>query len=236
MGGSHYHNSQLGRCLREGESDAHWGNRHTPQPWGYLWECLFAAFFNQNGWGEMTGIAPLQEEGRLKTPIFLTGTYTVGVLVMSNTATREHLRVDGVPMGREMQEWDRNVPGGSKSIIFITATDAPLFNFQLKKIAKRVAMGLAQTGAISNTSSGALVLAFSTSNVINNTEEGPLTYRFQWIEERNLSPFFSAGKEVIKEAVANSLLMATPVEGRMDREGAPIPLELLKQRFFEQGL
>ncbi len=43
-------------------------------------EHLFAGFFNQNGWGEMTGIVPLLQKGRLKTPIFLTGTYNVGLV------------------------------------------------------------------------------------------------------------------------------------------------------------
>ena len=119
------------------------------------------------------------------------------------------------------------------TLAIVLATDAPLLPYQLKGLARESALG--QAGFVSP-HDGIISLAFSATNVIDNAEEGPLTYRFQWIEEKNLSPLLSAGKEVVKEAVANSLLMATPVEGRMDREGVPIPPELLKQRFFEQGL
>jgi len=289
-------------------------------------EHLFAAFFNQNGWGEMTGIAPLQEEGRLKTPIFLTGTHnvglvydaavshllrecpgileervipspvvaecfdgylsdyqermiteadvleairgakggsveeggvgggtgmttfgfkggigtssrrlsrdkggcTVGVLVMSNTASREQLRVDGVPVGKEMEKWDRNTPGGSKSIILIAATDAPLFSFQLRKIAKRVVMGLAQTGATSNTSSGDLILAFSTGNRLP-ARGSSHPRQIIAVNEELITPLYQATVEATQEAILNSLTMAHTMEGKGGNIAPAIPLDRLVQ-------
>ena len=286
-------------------------------------EHLVAAFFNQNGWGEMTGITPLQEEGKLKTPIFLTGTYnvglvydaavshllkecpdileervipspvvaecfdgylsdyqegiiteadvlgaiarakggtveeggvgggtgmtafgfkggigtssrrlprdkggyTVGVLVMSNTATREQLRVDGVPVGREIEEAGSDEPVASKSIILIAATDAPLFSFQLKKMAKRVVMGLAQTGATSNTSSGDLVLAFSTGNRL--PAGGNSLRQIMAVNDELITPLYQATVEATQEAILNSLTMARTMEGREGNIAPAIPLDRL---------
>ena len=118
------------------------------------------------------------------------------------------------------------------TLAIVTATDVPLIPYQLKWLAREGALSLAN---FISPHDGIISLALSTTNVIDNAEEGPLTYQFQWIEERNLSPLFSAGREAVKEAVGNSLLMATPVKGRMEREGVPIPLDLFKWMFFEQG-
>lgn len=289
-------------------------------------EHLFAAFFNQNGWGEMTGMAPLEEEGRLKTPIFLTGTYnvglvydaavshlirecpgvleerdipspvvaecfdgylsdyeqrvvteadvlgaisrakggpveeggigggtgmttfgfkggigtssrklpqdkggyTVGVLVMSNTATRAQLRIDGVPVGREIGEGGGGESAGGKSIILIAATDAPMFSFQLKKITKRVVMGLAQTGATSNTSSGDIVLAFSTGNRLpagKNSSRRQVTA----VNDELITPLYQATVEATQEAILNSLTMARTMDGKGGNIAPAIPLDHLVQ-------
>lgn len=117
------------------------------------------------------------------------------------------------------------------TLAIVSATDAPLIPYQLKWLAREAAMSLA---SLISPHDGIVSLAFSTTNVINNAEVGPLTYQFQWMEERNISPLFSAGREAVKEAVGNSLLMATPVKGRMNREGVPIPLDLLRRIFFGQ--
>ena len=285
-------------------------------------ENLFASYFNLNGWGEMTGVAEIENTGKLKTPIFLTGTYnvgivysaavrylseinpkmgdsdeavspvvaecfddflsdtrsrqiseedvimaikkaksgpveegavgggtgmisfgfkggigtssrkikekyTVGVLVMANTGSRSELRIDGVPVGKEIRGFEYEY-GKTKSIILVAATDAPLLPFQLKKIAKRVAMGLAQTGAISHTGSGDIILAFSTANKIPRNKPD----LFQSIESVNdfwITPLYQATVEATQEAIINALTSARTTVGRDNNTVYGIPLDQVKQ-------
>jgi len=112
---------------------------------------------------------------------------TVGVLVMANTGGRRQLRIDGVPVGREIRGFEE-FEKRNKSIILIAATDAPLLSFQLKKIAKRVALGLAKVGAISGTGSGDIILAFSTANRIPRVPTGPVQ-RVRAVNDFLITPF-----------------------------------------------
>src|ERR1700740_1918770 len=76
------------------------------------------------------------------------GGYTVGVLVQCNYGQRDQLRIAGIPVGRELggaKGWDDDVG----SIIVAVATDAPLIPTQLKRLAKRVALGLGRNGSYS---------------------------------------------------------------------------------------
>ena len=91
------------------------------------------------------------------------GGYTVGVLVQCNYGQRDQLRIAGVPVGREIPGqpvWDDDVG----SIIVVVATDAPLIPTQLKRLAKRVSLGLARDGSYSGNGSGDIFIAFSTAN------------------------------------------------------------------------
>ncbi len=154
------------------------------------------------------------------------GGYTVGVLVMSNTAVREQLRVDGVPVGKEIGMVRKQSPAGAKSIILIAATDAPLFSFQLRKIAKRVVMGLAQTGATSHTGSGDLVLAFSTGNRLP-TGTGSPRWEITAVNDELITPLYHGAVEATQEAILNSLTMAGTMEGREGNIAPAIPLDRL---------
>src|SRR5260370_38697828 len=98
------------------------------------------------------------------------GAYTVGVLVQCNYGSRKNLRIAGVPVGREIpedpayastsfSELDRG------SIIVVVATDAPLVSHQLKRLARRVSLGLGRNGSISGNGSGHIFIPFSTSNL-----------------------------------------------------------------------
>ncbi len=149
--------------------------------------------------------------------------YTVGVLVMANTADRQELRIDGVPVGRKIQGHDYK-PGNTKSIIMIAATDAPLLPFQLKKIGKRVAHGLAQTGAISHTTSGDIILAFSTANRI--PKASPVSvHAIRSLNDLNLTPLYQATVEATQEAILNALTMAQTMVGRDGNTAFGIPLD-----------
>src|SRR5205814_1436768 len=100
--------------------------------------------------------------------------YRLGVLVQCNCGRRSQLLVAGVPVGREL-------PGpppatappaqpDAGSIIIVVATDAPLLPHQLKRLARRAALGLARTGSTAANGSGDIFLAFSTANPAALTE------------------------------------------------------------------
>src|SRR5580698_3259444 len=91
------------------------------------------------------------------------GGYTVGVLVQCNYGDRDQLRVAGINVGREIPEhtvWKDDVG----SIIVVVATDAPLIPTQLKRVARKVSLGLGRDGSYSGDGSGDIFLAFSTAN------------------------------------------------------------------------
>ncbi|NIM90572.1 MAG: S58 family peptidase [Candidatus Aminicenantes bacterium] len=294
-----------------------------PQEGNIQEENLFASYFNLNGWGEMTGIAPVAHTGRLQSPIFLTGTnnvgivydaaveylrkshkedsgpslapvvaecfdyllsdtqkrlitkedvfrainkarsgiveegsvgggtgmvsfdfkggigtssrvvsmkdkkYTIGVLVMTNTSDRSLLRINGFPVGKEIKGYEYK-EGNSKSIILVAATDAPLLPFQLKKISKRVALGLAQTGATSNTGSGDIILAFSTGNKIPRHHPGS-PRKIQSLNDFWITPLYKATIEATQEAIINALTTASTIVGRDGNTAYGIPLDQVKK-------
>jgi len=150
------------------------------------------------------------------------------------------LRIDGVPVGKEIKGFQYRY-GKSKSIILIAATDAPLLPFQLKKIAKRAALGLAQTGATSNTGSGDIILAFSTGNKI------PRGFSTSFLEIRSvndfwITPLYKATVEATQEAIINALTSAHTITGRDGNTAFGLPLDQVKkimkkyQRFGENHL
>src|SRR5205807_252981 len=113
---------------------------------GAIWtDYAFAGYHSFNGNGEMTGIPWIEESGLLGTSSRHVevpgGAYTVGALVQANYGRRHHLRVDGVPVGRELEAGaDAVEPRGS--IIVIIATDAPLLAVQCRRLAQRATAGL----------------------------------------------------------------------------------------------
>src|SRR5207247_1715284 len=146
-------------------------------------------FFSLNGNGEITGTAWLEESGFLEGPMIITNTHSVGVARDAVIAWRvKHGAADktedwwSLPVVAET--WDgwlndingfhvkpegREIPGEvykqeSGSCIAVVATDAPLLPNQLKRLARRVSLGLARTGTISSNGSGDLFIAFSTAN------------------------------------------------------------------------
>jgi L-aminopeptidase/D-esterase-like protein len=149
--------------------------------------------------------------------------YTVGVLVMANTAGRRQLRIDGVPVGKEVQGFGYE-EGKTKSIILIAATTAPLLPYQLKKIAKRVAMGLAQTGAISHTGSGDIILAFSTGNSVPK-EQNHTFSKIKAVNDFWITPLYQGTVEATQEAIINALTSAETIVGQNGNTAHGIPLD-----------
>lgn len=155
------------------------------------------------------------------------GGWTVGVLVNSNGGRRSQLRVDGVPVGKEITGAPPKL-GRDGSFIIVIATDAPLTHRQLKQLAIRATHGLARTGTPSTDGSGEFVIAFSTANIFgNNAENG--TFQIQMLVNWRLNLLFQAVIEATEEAIVNSMTMATTTTGRNDRTMYAIPLAELQQ-------
>jgi D-aminopeptidase len=153
--------------------------------------------------------------------------YTVGVLVNANHGRRTELTMGGMPVG---QLYGGPEPGKSPegSVIIVIATDAPLDSRQLKRLAKRAAMGLARTGSTLRHGSGDFVLAFSTGTVIPHYP-AQATYPVTAFADTHLNPLFTATVEATNEAILNALTMATTVVGRDNRKAEAIDLNRLRE-------
>jgi D-aminopeptidase len=153
------------------------------------------------------------------------GGYTVGVLVQTNFGGI--LTICGAPVGREFgrysfksdSRYDVSEGGGFESpdgsVMVIVATDAPLDQRQLQRLAKRVSLGLARTGFIGSNGSGDFFITFSTAGRIPHS--GPLTLKTEVVSNDSMSALFLAVVEATEEAVINSMLRATTVVGRDGR-------------------
>lgn len=162
--------------------------------------------------------------------------YTVGVLVQANHGDREELMIAGVPVGRELADipgvFDAiAIPPGAGSIIVVVATDAPLLPHQLKRLARRVPMGLSRTGTVGGHYSGDIFLAFSTANSSAARRQG--LQEIKMLANDELDPFFAAVAYAVEEAVINALVAARTMTGINGRTMHAIPherlLKILKQ-------
>jgi len=108
----------------------------------------------------------------------------------------------------------------------VIATDAPLLDYQLTRIARRGGMGLSKTGSISSNSSGDFIMAFSTSNRIAAKDfwKGK-TYKLQSIEQYDIQPLFQAASEATEEAIINALFMAQTLQGRAGHKVFALPID-----------
>jgi D-aminopeptidase len=154
--------------------------------------------------------------------------HTVGVLVQANHGVRELLRIDGVPVGEEVSDLrpDPEEAAAFNSILMLVATDVPLFDYQLDRLARRAVHGLAKTGSISSNSSGDFTLAFSTANRIPRRQfwAGD-SYPLRGIDQYEIAPLFEAAAEATEEAIVNALFMATDMVGRDGHRVFALPLE-----------
>ena len=137
------------------------------------------------------------------------GGYSVGVLVQCNYGQRDQLRIAGAPVGREISApkvWGDDVG----SIIVVVATDAPLVATQLKRVAKRVTLGLARDGSYSGNGSGDIFIAFSTANPgVASSQMRQITM----LSNEQMNPIFLATVQATEEAVINALIAAKTMSG-----------------------
>ena len=166
------------------------------------------------------------------------GDFTLGVLVQANFGARYQLTVAGVPVGREITNNEayediasRRTSGDTGSIIVVIATDAPLLPHQLKRMARRAALGMARTGAMASDASGDIFIAFSTANANSGSPDGLPSIRM--LPNERLTPLFEATAEATEEAIVNALVGAQTMTGANDRRAVALPherlVELLKK-------
>ncbi len=138
--------------------------------------------------------------------------YTLGIFVQSNFGVREDLTVLGVPAGAHFTQ-SRLRGKDQGSIIAIVATDAPLLPHQLKRLARRVPLGLARTGTIGSNSSGDIFLAFSTAN--SEALASDKTHRrLDAVCGREIDHLFRATVEATEEAVIDAMVTGETMTGR----------------------
>jgi L-aminopeptidase/D-esterase-like protein len=156
------------------------------------------------------------------------GGYTIGVLVQCNYGRRDQLRIAGVPVGKEIPEkpaYGKNEDTGS--IIVIVATDAPLIPTQLKRVAKKVSLGLGRDGSYSGDGSGDIFLAFSTANPGAAGTKG--LHQLTMLPNDSLDPIFLATVQTTEEAVINAMVAAETMKGINDHEVIALPHDRLRE-------
>ena len=154
------------------------------------------------------------------------GGYTVGVLVQCNYGARSQLRIAGVPVGREIGEHGvRDDDIGS--IIVVVATDAPLIPTQLKRVARRVSLGLGRDGSFSGDGSGDIFIAFSTANPGAAEPKG--VHQLTMLPNQRLNPIFLATVQATEEAVVNAMVAAKTMKGINDVEVIGLPHDRLRE-------
>src|SRR5579862_9899560 len=177
------------------------------------------------------------------------GGYTVGVLVQCNYGRRDQLRIAGIPVGREIVEHAANdddesasASGGAGgkdvgSIIVVVATDAPLIPTQLKRVARKVSLGLGRDGSYSGDGSGDIFIAFSTANP--EADKSPVAHvdandsrnlrQVTMLPNDSLDPIFLATVQATEEAVINAMVAAETMKGIDNHQAIALPHDKLRE-------
>jgi D-aminopeptidase len=165
------------------------------------------------------------------------GRFTLGALVQANYGSRSQLRVDGVPVGREIgfddvpSPWTEAPIGGS--ILIILATDAPLIPIQCRRLAQRATIGLARVGGVGHNGSGDLFLAFATGNDISASASGP--QQLLMLPHREMDAFFEAAADAVEESILNALAAAETMTGFKGRIAHALPLDRVRETMARYG-
>ncbi len=159
-------------------------------------------------------------------------TYTVGVLVQANYGSRSDLTVAGVPVGKEIQDLMPKITFGvpdqeTGSIIVVVATDAPLLPNQLKRLARRVPIGIAKVGGYGGNGSGDIFIAFSTANP--GVADREKTQQLTMLPNDQMNPLFYATAQATEEAILNALVAAKTMTGFNGNTVYELPHDRLKE-------
>ncbi|MDO9306509.1 MAG: P1 family peptidase, partial [Mesorhizobium sp.] len=160
--------------------------------------------------------------------------YTLGVFVQSNFGKRWNFTVRGVRAGLQLTEpaIREGTPRAEKSsIIAIVATDAPLMPHQLKRLARRVPLGVAMTGGFGYHSSGDIFLAFSTANAEAAAGASGRLARAEYVPDIDIDRFFDATVQATEEAILNALTANEDMTGCNGNFVPALPKEWLRRTF-----
>jgi D-aminopeptidase len=162
------------------------------------------------------------------------GAYLIGVLVQCNYsgASRQNLRIAGIPVcreipGKEPYTWVRSDVEETGSIIVVVGTDAPLLPHQLKRIARRVSLGLGRNGSISGTGSGDIFIAFSVANAMASRSDQVVDVKM--VPNDMMDPLFAATVQATEEAIVNAMVAARDMTGIDGHYVRALPHEELRK-------
>jgi D-aminopeptidase len=187
------------------------------------------------------------------------GGFTVGALVQCNFGLRRQLRIAGIPVGRELQAaepcYDTREPLDSAmardrcpaaagaagmandtehgSIIVVLATDAPLLPHQLRRLARRAALGVGRMGGIAGAGSGDLFLAFSTGPTGTPDSLGVASVRM--LSDDVIDPVYEAAVQATEEAIVNAMVAARTMTGANWYRVPALPHEELREVLARHG-
>jgi D-aminopeptidase len=178
--------------------------------------------FEQGAVGAGAGMSCFDWKGGIGSSSRQAGEYIVGVLLLTNFGTRGQLRVDGVPIGRLLDEQLNQAPEPGGSCIAVVATDALLAPPQLERLARRAGLGLARAGSVAHHGSGEIFVAFATSDGRS-------------FADRDLDPLFQAAVDATEEAVLCSLWAAVDTVGREGRLVRALPREKVLELYRGRG-
>ena len=171
------------------------------------------------------------------------GGYTVGVLVQANYGARQLFTVAGVPVGKEITDLRlkagevasqaiatqrKSGNEGDGSIIVVVATDAPLMPHQLKRLVKRVSLGIGNVGGRGENSSGDIFIAFSTANAIEGSKDDGVA-NIQMLPNERINMLFWATAQATEEAIINALVAAETMKGYKGNTVYALPHDRLRE-------
>ena len=141
--------------------------------------------------------------------------FTIATLVQANHGIRPWLNILGVPVGKHLDNdrlldvFENNELG---SIIVIIATDAPIMPHQLRRMAKRAALGIARGGSPGGNNSGDIFLAFSTANSKLIPQLSKSKLQFEYINDEEFDDIYLSIVQSVEESVINAMLAADDME------------------------
>lgn len=183
--------------------------------------------------GGGTGMICYGFKGGIGTSSRVAGRYRVAALVQCNCGARKQLLIAGVPVGQEIANNPPVAMSGSPyredtgSIIIVVATDAPLLPHQMKRLARRAALGLARTGSSSGNGSGDIFIAFSTANP-RMTSSATDAISVAMLPNEALNPIFEATVQAVEESIVNAMVAAKTMSGFRGSNVTALPHDALQ--------
>jgi D-aminopeptidase len=167
------------------------------------------------------------------------GSYSVGVLVQTNYGGV--LSIGGAPIGKELGRYylrgAADDEAGNGSVVVVVATDAPVSDRNLERMARRAFLGIARTGSSIANGSGDYAIAFATAAEVRRTaERRKAVATIGDLANEQMSPLFQAVAEATEEAVYNAMLQAITTTGYRGHRLDALPHDAVRDSLERHGL